>query len=148
MPAMFIQSNALNLELSGEYTFTNDLDFNIKVNAGQILINSFKKHNKKLKPQAAKKDGFFNLYYKVFGNVDDIDYEMNKREVKQDLARSEHRRREIRVALRKEFGNLNLFEEPKDWQDEGEPEKPKESFGAPAEKVSVPDEEPEYIEGF
>ena len=148
MPAMFIQSNALNMELSGEYTFENDLDFNIKVNAGQILINSFKKHNKKLKPQAAKKDGFFNLYYKVFGNVEKIDYEMNKREVKQDLARSEHRRREIRVALRKEFGNLNLFDEPEDWQDEGEPDKPKESFGAPAKKVRVPDEEPEYIEGF
>jgi len=146
MPAMFIQSNALNMELSGEYTFANDLDYNIKVNAGQILINSFKKHNKKLKPQKAKKDGFFNLYYKVFGNVDNIDYEMNKREVKQDLARSEHRRREIRVALRKEFGNLNLFEEPEDWQDEGEKEKPKESFGAPIKKVSVPAEEPEYIE--
>lgn len=120
MPAMFIQSNALNLELSGEYTFAHDTDFNIKVNAGQILMNSFKKHNRKLKPQPAKKNGFFNLYYKVFGNVDNIDYEMNKREVKQDLARSEHRRRAIRVALRKEFGNLNLFEEPADWQDEGE----------------------------
>jgi len=148
MPAMFIQSNALNLELSGEYTFANDLDFNIKVNAGQILINSFKKHNKKLKPQAAKKDGFFNLYYKVFGNVDAIDYEMNKREVKQDLARSEHRRREIRVALRKEFGSLNLFEEPEDWQDEGESKKSKQNFGTPIEKVSIPNENTEYIEGF
>ncbi len=149
MPSMFIQSNALNLELSGEYTFENDLDFNIKVNAGQILINSFKKHNKKLKPQAAKKDGFFNLYYKVFGNVDDIDYEMNKREVKQDMARSEHRRSEIRVALRKEFGNLNLFEEPKDWQDEGEPEKQREGLSTPTKKVSVTEEEePEYLEGF
>jgi len=123
MPAMFIQSNALNLELSGEYTFNHDTDFNIKLNAGQVLINSFKKHNKKLKPQPAKKNGFFNLYYKVFGNVDNIDYEMNKREVKQDLARSEHRRRAIRVALRKEFGNLNLFEEPADWEDEGEEER-------------------------
>jgi len=148
MPAMFIQSNALNMELSGEYTFENDLDYNIKVNAGQILINSFKKHNKKLKPQAAKKDGFFNLYYKVFGNVDNIDYEMNKKEVKQDFARSEHRRREIRVALRKEFGNLNLFEEPADWQDEGEPDKAGDSFGLAPEKMSVPAEEPEYIEGF
>lgn len=149
MPSTFIQSNALNLELSGEYTFDNDLDFNIKVNAGQILINSFKKHNKKLKPQAAKKDGFFNLYYKVFGNVDKINYEMNKREVKQDLARSEHRRSEIRVALRKEFGNLNLFEEPQDWQDKGEPDKPSERISAPSKKVDAEEkEEPEYIEGF
>ncbi|MGK0366141.1 MAG: hypothetical protein ACI85O_003214 [Saprospiraceae bacterium] len=149
MPATFIQSNALNLELSGEYTFENDLDFNVKVNAGQILINSFKKHNKKLKPQASKKDGFFNLYYKVYGNVEKVDYEMNKREVKQDLARSQHRRSEIRVALRKEFGNLNLFEEPKDWQDVGEGDKPKERISAPKKKESTEKEgEPAYIEGF
>ncbi len=140
LPAMFIQSNALNMETSGEYTFEHQMDFNVKVNAAQILINSFRKHNKKLKPQPAKKKGFFNLYYKIHGDIDDFDYEMNKREVKRDMARSEHRRRAIRVALREEFGNLNLFEEPADWEDEGEEQPAETEYGARVE--------PEYIEGF
>lgn len=144
IPAMFIQSNALNLELAGEYTFTHDMDFNIKVNAGQILVNSFKKHNRRLDPQPAKRRGFFNLYYKVHGNIDDYDYEMNRKEVKADMARSEYRRRDIRVRLRKEFGNLNLFEEPKDWQDEGESERVSE----PETNTVFSTEKPEYIEGF
>jgi hypothetical protein len=45
MPAMFIQSNALNLMIGGEYSFNHDMDFKIKVNAGQIFANKFKKYN-------------------------------------------------------------------------------------------------------
>ncbi|MCB9297923.1 MAG: hypothetical protein H6559_33085 [Lewinellaceae bacterium] len=38
LPAMFIRSNALNMTISGEHTFNNEIEYNIKVNAGQVLV--------------------------------------------------------------------------------------------------------------
>lgn len=137
IPSMFIQSNALNLHFNGEYSFDNDLDFNVKVNAGQVLVNLFKRHDRKLNPQPAQKDGFFNLYYKIYGNIERINYKMNKKEVKQDLARSEHLKLQIKNTLKKEFGSISVLEAPEDWKDEGE-KTPEPSSS----------EEEEYIEGF
>ncbi len=69
MPAMFIQSNALNLMIGGEYSFNHDMDFKIKVNAGQIFANKFKKYNPDKKPIKAKRKGFFNIYRQIQGNL-------------------------------------------------------------------------------
>lgn len=133
IPVMFIQSNALNLTMSGEHTFDNDFDYNIKVNAGQVIASRFKKHNPDLAPQKAKRNGWFNIYYKVFGDLEDYKYESAKKEIKRDFAQSEHTKRIIKAALAKEFGSIDFLEEPQDWQD-------------------IPDvaggDETEYLEGF
>ena len=126
MPAMFVQSNAMNLALSGTHTFENRIDYNIKVNAGQIVLNKFKKHNSKLRPQKAKKNGWFNLYYRIHGPMETFAYESDKRRVKQQLDASGTRKRKIQKELIKHFGNIVSIEEPTDWKDvipdmEGEP---------------------------
>ncbi len=126
MPAMFIQSNAMNLAVSGTHTFENKIDYNIKVNAGQVLLAKFKKHNSKLKPQKAKKHGFFNLYYRIYGPMETFTYESDKRRVNQQLDASGTRKRKIQKELIKHFGNIVSIEEPTDWKDvipdmEGEP---------------------------
>ena len=64
IPSMFIQSNALNMTVSGEHSFTNAMNYNIKINAGQVLLNKFKKYDPRLRPQEAKRQGWFNLYYR------------------------------------------------------------------------------------
>ncbi len=69
MPAMFIQSNALNLLIGGEYSFNHDMDFKIKVNAGQVIASKFKKYNPDKTPVKARKKGFFNLYRQIYGNL-------------------------------------------------------------------------------
>ena len=69
MPAMFVQSNALNLIIGGEYSFNHDMDFKIKVNAGQVFANKFKKYNPERKPVKAKRKGFFNIYRQIYGNL-------------------------------------------------------------------------------
>jgi hypothetical protein len=69
MPAMFIQSNALNLLVGGEYGFNHDLDFKLKINAGQVLANKFKKYNPDKPAIKAKQQGIFNIYAHIFGNV-------------------------------------------------------------------------------
>ncbi|HFB99429.1 MAG TPA: hypothetical protein ENJ53_01360, partial [Phaeodactylibacter sp.] len=117
MPAMFIQSNAMNLTVSGSHSFENRIDYNVKVNAGQVLLNKFKKHNSKLSPQKAKKKGWFNLYYRIHGSLEKMVYGSNKKRVKRELKNSAARKRRIQKELIKQFGTIVSAKEPTDWED-------------------------------
>lgn len=122
LPAMFIQSNALNLTVSGEHDFSNSFDYNIQVNAGQVLVNRFKSHDPTLRPVEAKQKGFFNLYYRVFGDVESYEFAAAKRQVQNDFLRSQYRKREIERSLEQIFGPLELVSEPPEWRDADLPE--------------------------
>lgn len=117
IPAMFIQSNAMNMTISGTHTFENKIDYNVKVNAGQVLFNKFKRHNSRLKPQKAKKKGWFNLYYRIYGPMETFTYESDKKRVKRSFELSDTRKRRIQKELRKQFGDIVSIEEPTDWKD-------------------------------
>lgn len=120
LPAMFIQSNAMNLTVSGEHAFSGELEYNVKVNAGQVLVNRLKGYDSSLKPQKARKNGFFNLYYAISGTTDEMAYKSAKKEVKSDFEFSEKRKREIALALQKELGSsAKKLEEPSEWKDGG-----------------------------
>lgn len=134
IPVMFIQSNAMNMTLSGDHTFDNDLDYNIKINAGQVLANRFRKYNPEMRPQASQRDGWFNVYTKIYGNLDNIEYRMAKREIKRDFEVSKHKRLAIKSALLKQFASIDLIEEPAEWEDIPE--------------IDEGDGEVEYLEGF
>jgi len=103
IPVMFIQTNAVNLLLSGEHTFNNDIDYNIKVNAGQVILAKLKRDTD-LKPQPAKKNGLFNLYFNVSGDIEDYEVTTNKRKVKKEFTFSEYKKEAIQKALADEFG--------------------------------------------
>ncbi len=117
IPAMFIRSNALNMTVSGEHTFNNEIEYNIKVNAGQVLAERFKRYDPSLKPKPARRSGTFNLYYAILGTIDDYNIQSSKRRVKSDFEQSEIRRREIQRALEQAFGIVQLLEEPEEWKD-------------------------------
>lgn len=117
IPVMFIQSNALNLTINGEHSDDNRIKYNLKVNAGQVLTNKLKRHDPDLKPLKARKEGFFNLYYTIFGDLENYEIESAKRRIKQDFELSNLRRRELRIALEEEFGYVKLVEEPVSWRD-------------------------------
>jgi hypothetical protein len=135
LPVMFIQNNAMNMTLCGEQTFDDRIDYNIKVNAGQILAQKFKKHNPNLEPIEAKQHGFFNLYFNVSGTLDKYNYETNKKEVKRKFERSEQQKRLIKLVMEKAFGeSLDFLNEPAAWLDAGESARPADDI--------------EHIEGF
>ncbi|MEL7163186.1 MAG: hypothetical protein AAFN92_20670, partial [Bacteroidota bacterium] len=70
IPTMFIQSSALNLEISGNHTFNNYLSYFVKVNAGQAIKNKISRHDKDLEILPARRNGFFNLYYTIRGPLE------------------------------------------------------------------------------
>ena len=117
IPVMFIRSNALNLTISGEHSFDNEIAYHIKVNAGQVLANRFKRHDPSLSPKPAKRDGWFNLYYAVLGTLEDYNITSAKRRVQSEFELSEVRKRDIQRALEAEFGLVELIEEPEAWKD-------------------------------
>ncbi|MEZ4993858.1 MAG: AsmA-like C-terminal region-containing protein [Saprospiraceae bacterium] len=118
IPVMFIQSNALNLTISGEHSFDQDIAYSLKVNAGQVLANKFKKHDPELKPKKARRNGFFNLYYYILGNIDDYEMKSAKRQVKEDFEQSERRKRAIQHELEVAFNTvIEMVDEPQDWRD-------------------------------
>ena len=106
LPAMFIQSNALNLTLSGTHTFDNDIDYKIKVNAGQVLLNRIKRHDPDLEPLPAEK-GLFNVFYTIVGNLDKYDMKRGKKAVKAEFDRSEARKKLIATAIDNEFKGVD-----------------------------------------
>ncbi|MCH2021546.1 MAG: AsmA-like C-terminal region-containing protein [Saprospiraceae bacterium] len=127
MPAMFIQSSALNLLIGGEYSFNHDLDFKIKINAGQILANKFKKYNPSKKTIKAKKNGLFNIYAHIFGNLyNKFEYKLGPRNSKKYLEDQLDQNLPIlantlRMEFKKNTGeNDPLIEElkqPVEWED-------------------------------
>lgn len=102
LPTMFIQSNALNLTISGRQSFNNDIDYKLKINAGQVVLNRLKKHDQDLDPLPADK-GMFNLYYTIIGNLDKYDMKRGKKAVKAEFEQSENRKKAIADALENEF---------------------------------------------
>ena len=85
LPVMYIESNAANMAVKGEHTFDNEIDYKIKINAGQVLLNKFKKKNPKHVPLQSKRHGWFNLYYAMKGTTEKFDITSNKRAVKKDF---------------------------------------------------------------
>lgn len=112
IPQMFIQSSALNLELSGSHTFGNYLEYYIKVNAGQAIANKIKKHDDNLSVLPARRRGFFNLYYTILGPLETFAVESNKRSVKDNFSRSLYRKGRIKDELERVFAEpIEIVEE-------------------------------------
>ena len=122
LPVMLIQSNALNMTLSGEHTFENDIDYKIKINAGQVLLNRLKKHDSDLDP-LPEKNGKFNLYYTIVGNLDQYEMKRRKKTVKAEFERSEARKLLIARSINTEFGGASvdaMLDTPIETREDGE----------------------------
>jgi hypothetical protein len=104
MPAIFVQSNAANLTFSGKHSFDQRINYNIMVNAGQVLTSKLKKYDSHLNPQPAEK-GWFNLYYNISGTTTKYQMRLAKNTVVDEFASSEMRKHIIQRELAKVFGS-------------------------------------------
>ncbi len=117
IPVMFIQSNAINLTMNGVHGFDNSFTYNIKANVLQALGQKIRRHDGKLKPIKARKNGFVNLYFHIQGQDDAFEMESARRKVLEDFERSSRQRRSIRLALEDRFGYVKMVDEPIEWRD-------------------------------
>lgn len=120
IPAMFIRSNAANLLISGRHDFNQDMEYRIKVNASQALMNSFRKHNDDYTPLKAQQAGLFNVYAYIHGNLyKDYEVTLGRRNVKRYLeAQLQDETPSLRNKLREAFSvEVQDLEEPAAWKD-------------------------------
>lgn len=165
LPRMLIQSNAMALDITGLHGFDQSIDYGIRVDGGQVLINKITRHDPSLNPKPTRRSGWFNLYYHISGNVDRYAIKSAKGRVKDDFNRSMVHRERIRRVLEEEFGRL-LFDDATD-EDEYAVETPPMVAGAalpaatgstiplpsrpetkPREIREPRKEDPEYLEDF
>ena len=76
LPVMNVHSNAANLTINGAHSFQNEMDYNLKIDAANVLANKLGIKRKKI-----NKEGRINLYYSIVGNPENLDYDRNKRRV-------------------------------------------------------------------
>jgi hypothetical protein len=160
LPRMLIQSNALALDITGLHGFDQSIDYGIRVDAGQVMMSKITKHDPRMTPKPNKKNGWFNLYYHLYGNVDKFAIKADRDRVKDDFQRSIFHRNRIRASLIEAFGELLFDEEQQETEAvAGTPEKtnllPDMSiFKKPTtqrpetKKPSTRAEESEYLEDF
>jgi hypothetical protein len=162
LPRMLIQTNAMALDITGLHGFDQSIDYGIRVDAGQVLVNKITRHDPSLAPKATKRNGWFNLYYHIGGTVDKYAIKSAKGRVRDDFNRSMIHRERIRRVLIEEFGNI-LFEDARD-EEESLAEIPVATAGAALPATTSPAlpgpprsepkpreqrrEESEYLEDF
>ena len=104
IPTMFIQSNAANFTLSGYHSTENIQLYYLKLNAGQILSNKFKKHDPSYSPKPAKQNGWFNMHYVISGTGEEYTYKRDRSRVKAAFENGNDRKNRIYHQLLREFG--------------------------------------------
>ena len=118
IPDMEINSSALNLKLSGEHTFENNIDYRIQVLLSEILS---RKNRQRRNPQEQYGDiiddglGRTTLFLRVTGTTENPEFGYDAqgvREKMRDDLRNEGQN--LRDAFRREFGGNDDFTAPPD----------------------------------
>ncbi len=104
IPEMYIQTNAMNLLLSGTHTFDNVLDYRLKITLSDLL-------NKKRKVQTnefgeeAEKPGQINLFLRIKGPADHLKFTYDHKAVKAKISQELQKEgADLKEILKKEFG--------------------------------------------
>ncbi len=109
IPAMEIQSSALNLQLSGSHSFKNDLDYHFSLLFNDVLTGFFKIRNKKKESEFGEiieeEQGKARIFVKMTGTVDkpivSYDFGAVKKKWKED---AKQEKQNLKQVLANEFG--------------------------------------------
>lgn len=117
LPVMFIQSSAINLSISGEHGFNEEIIYYLKLNAGQIAGNKLKKNQKNKDYVKASKSGWINMYFVLDGTTQDVKYQQYRKAVIAGFEQSAVVKDKLRDELVEEFGYEVYWMEPNEWED-------------------------------
>lgn len=117
LPVMFIQSSAVNLSISGEHGFDEEIIYFLKLNAGQIAANKLKKNQKKSDYVKASKSGWINMYFALSGTTENPRYQQYKKAVIAGFEQSTKIKEKLRDELVEKFGYDVYWLEPNEWED-------------------------------
>ncbi len=108
IPDMEINSNAINIKLSGEHTFNNEIEYRLQVLLSDLLArNNRQNRNPQEKYGEIIDDGLgrTTLFLLVSGNIDNPVFSYDRQSVREKLREDfRQERQNLREAFRNEFG--------------------------------------------
>lgn len=104
IPAMQIQSTAMNLWVAGKHTFDQKIDYQFKIDLLDVLGRKVRLRQMQLAEAKQRGEGPFNLYITMTGTVENPVFETNKGEVLKKFAASKE-------TLDPRFINFDSWEE-------------------------------------
>ncbi len=117
LPVMFIQSSALNLSISGEHGFDEEIIYYLKLNVGQVASAKLKKNKSNSDFVKASKSGWINMYFALGGTTQDVTYQQYKKAVIAGFEKSTQVKEKLRDELVAQFGYDVYWLEPNEWED-------------------------------
>lgn len=118
IPRMTISTNVMDLDLMGDHTFNDIIDYHFNFRLRDVLVKN--KNQEEFGP--VKDDGLgVKFFVHVFGDLDDLNYELDKEERKLDRKENiEEEKTNMKQILKEEFG---LFKNDSTLQEKKEEEK-------------------------
>jgi len=108
IPKMDIQSNAMNLGISGEHTFNNEIDYRIELLMSEVLSKKARKAKKENSEFGIIEDdgmGKSKLFIKVFGTVDEPEFAYDRKGLQQKIKNDlKEEKQTLKHILNEEFG--------------------------------------------
>jgi uncharacterized protein involved in outer membrane biogenesis len=108
IPTMDIQSNALNLTLSGTHNFDNDIDYHLKILLSEIMRKRSKRFNNDEQFGEIEDDGSgkTTLFLRMYGNVSNPKFALDKNAIRQKIKSDlKQEGREVKDVLKTEFSS-------------------------------------------
>jgi len=110
IPKMNIASTAFNIGISGEHTFTNNIDYHLNILLSELLSKKFKKRKKHNEEFTNIEDdglGRTTIYLSIKGTVDNFKVNPDKKRVRKKIKKDlENEKHEIKTILKNEFSSL------------------------------------------
>lgn len=102
IPRMTIQTNVMDLDISGNHGFDDNVDYHLNFRLNEVLKQ--KKSQEDFGP--IQDDGLgVKLFLHMFGNLNDLQYELDKEERKMERKEAiEEEKKELKSILKEEFG--------------------------------------------
>lgn len=105
IPQFDVKNNALNITLSGSHTFTNVVDYKMKIKLSELLKNKRKKSNNEFNEEEATADRGVNLYMSMKGPIENVSITYDKVGTKQKITQElKQEKQNIKELLKKELG--------------------------------------------
>jgi hypothetical protein len=119
VPQMVVNSNAMNLYISGTHTLDNIVNYNVKLNLLKLLTDKYKTNSSfNPKQTEVQPDGLFNLYLTIVGPADDPVIAYDKQAVKQQFNTAMKEEKSIlKQTIKSETGGYQTMQ-TKDWKDQ------------------------------
>jgi hypothetical protein len=107
IPEMDIESSSLDLKIYGSHTFSNIIDYHVRVLLAELLSKKDRKKEEEIEGIFPEEDGLgqTTLFLRMKGNAEDPDISYDTREVRKKISADMTReKKEIKDAFRREFG--------------------------------------------